>query len=107
MICIGLEGTAEKTGVGIVDDKGNILFNKTILYKPERTGINPREAADHHAETFPKLIEEAFNVVDKEEIDLVAFSQGPGLPPSLRVTATVARTLALTLNKPIIGLIIV
>ena len=103
MICIGLEGTAEKTGVGIVTSDGEVLFNKTIMYKPPKQGINPREAADHHAETFPKLIKEAFEVVDKNEIDLIAFSQGPGLGPSLRVTATVARTLALTLKKPIIG----
>ncbi|XRO76927.1 bifunctional N(6)-L-threonylcarbamoyladenine synthase/serine/threonine protein kinase [Methanocaldococcus sp. 10A] len=103
MICLGLEGTAEKTGVGIVTSDGEVLFNKTILYKPPKQGINPREAADHHAETFPKLIKEAFEVVDKNEIDLIAFSQGPGLGPSLRVTATVARTLSLTLKKPIIG----
>ncbi len=103
MICIGLEGTAEKTGVGIVTSEGEVLFNKTIIYKPPKQGINPREAADHHAETFPKLIKEAFKVVDKNEIDLIAFSQGPGLGPSLRVTATAARTLSLTLKKPIIG----
>ncbi|MBW9222772.1 bifunctional N(6)-L-threonylcarbamoyladenine synthase/serine/threonine protein kinase [Methanothermococcus sp. SCGC AD-155-C09] len=103
MISIGLEGTAEKTGVGVIDSEGNILFNKTILYKPPVQGINPREAADHHAETFPKLIKEALEHIPKEEIDLIAFSQGPGLGPSLRVTATAARTLALSLNKPIMG----
>ncbi|GBF36827.1 bifunctional N(6)-L-threonylcarbamoyladenine synthase/serine/threonine protein kinase [Methanofervidicoccus abyssi] len=103
MIVLGLEGTAEKTGVGVIDSEGNILFNKTVMYKPPVQGINPREAADHHAETFPKLIKEAFEYVPKEEIDLVAFSQGPGLGPSLRVTATAARTLALSMKKPIIG----
>jgi N6-L-threonylcarbamoyladenine synthase/protein kinase Bud32 len=103
MICIGLEGTAEKTGVGVVTSDGEVLFNKTIIYKPPKQGIHPREAADHHAETFPKLIKEAFEVVDKEEIDLISFSQGPGLGPSLRVTATAARTLSLALKKPIIG----
>jgi len=103
MIVLGLEGTAEKTGVGVIDSEGNILFNKTVMYKPPVQGINPREAADHHAETFPKLIKEAFEYVPKEEIDLVAFSQGPGLRPSLRVTATAARTLALSMKKPIIG----
>jgi len=103
MICIGLEGTAEKTGVGIVTSDGEVLFNKTIIYPPPKQGIHPREAADHHAKTFPKLIKEAFEVVDKDEIDLVAFSQGPGLGPSLRVTATAARALSLSLKKPIIG----
>lgn len=103
MISIGLEGTAEKTGVGVIDSESNILFNKTIIYKPPVQGINPREAADHHAETFPKLIKEALEHIPKEEIDLISFSQGPGLGPSLRVTATAARTLALSLNKPIMG----
>ena len=103
MICLGLEGTAEKTGVGVVDSDGNVLFNKTIIYKPPVQGINPREAADHHAETFPKLIKEAFNIIPKEKIDLISFSQGPGLGPSLRVTATAARALSLSLKKPIIG----
>ncbi|AEH06812.1 bifunctional N(6)-L-threonylcarbamoyladenine synthase/serine/threonine protein kinase [Methanothermococcus okinawensis] len=103
MICLGLEGTAEKTGVGLVDSDGNVLYNKTIIYKPPVQGINPREAADHHAETFPKLIKEAFNKVPKEKIDLISFSQGPGLGPSLRVTATAARALSLSLKKPIIG----
>ena len=103
MICLGLEGTAEKTGVGIVDSNGNVLFNKTIIYKPPVQGINPREAADHHAETFPKLIKEAFEIVSKEDIELIAFSQGPGLGPSLRVCATTARALSLSLKKPIIG----
>lgn len=103
MICIGLEGTAEKTGVGVVDSDGTVLFNKTIIYKPPVQGINPREAADHHAETFPKLIEEALKIVPKEKIDLIAFSQGPGLGPSLRVSATAGRALSLSLQKPIIG----
>jgi len=103
MICIGLEGTAEKTGVGVVDSDGTVLFNKTIIYKPPVQGINPREAADHHAKTFPKLIEEALKIVPKEKIDLIAFSQGPGLGPSLRVSATAGRALSLSLQKPIIG----
>ncbi|MCS3900950.1 bifunctional N(6)-L-threonylcarbamoyladenine synthase/serine/threonine protein kinase [Methanococcus voltae] len=103
LICLGLEGTAEKTGIGIITDDGEVLFNKTIIYKPPLQGINPREAADHHAETFIKLLKEAFNVIDPKDIDLVSFSQGPGLGPSLRVSATAARALALSLNKPIIG----
>lgn len=103
MYVIGLEGTAEKTGVGVISSDGEILFNKTVIYKPPVQGINPREAADHHAETFPKLLEECFNVVPMEKIKLVSFSQGPGLGPSLRVCATCARALSLSLNVPIIG----
>ncbi|MBA2862250.1 bifunctional N(6)-L-threonylcarbamoyladenine synthase/serine/threonine protein kinase [Methanococcus maripaludis] len=103
LICIGFEGTAEKTGVGIITSKGEVLFNKTIIYTPPVQGIHPREAADHHAETFVKLLKEALTVVPIEKIDLVSFSLGPGLGPSLRVTATTARALSLSINKPIIG----
>ena len=38
-----------------------------------------------------------------EDINLVAFSQGPGLGPALRTVATAARSLSLALNIPIVG----
>ncbi|ABR55300.1 putative metalloendopeptidase, glycoprotease family [Methanococcus vannielii SB] len=103
LICIGLEGTAEKTGVGVITSNGEVLFNKTVIYTPKIQGIHPREAADHHAETFIKLLNEVSGVIPLDKIDLVSFSQGPGLGPSLRVTATTGRALALSLKKPIIG----
>ncbi|MDG6220974.1 MAG: KEOPS complex N(6)-L-threonylcarbamoyladenine synthase Kae1, partial [Candidatus Thermoplasmatota archaeon] len=41
--------------------------------------------------------------VDRSEIGLVAFSQGPGLGPCLRVAATAARALSLSIGCPIVG----
>ena len=72
---------------------------------PEEGGIHPRIAAEHHAEWIPKLIPEAVDQagISYDDIDLVSFSQGPGLGPALRIVATSARTLALSLKKPIIG----
>ena len=105
MICLGIEGTAEKTGVGIVDGDGNILAMAGKQLFPEEGGIHPRIAAEHHAEWIPKLIPEAISQagISYDDIDLISFSQGPGLGPALRIVATSARTLALSLNKPIIG----
>ena len=37
------------------------------------------------------------------ELSVIAFSQGPGLGPSLRTGATVARALASYLNVPLVG----
>jgi N6-L-threonylcarbamoyladenine synthase/protein kinase Bud32 len=37
------------------------------------------------------------------DIDVIAFSQGPGLPPCLHVGAVAARALALKLKKPVFG----
>lgn len=105
MICLGLEGTAEKTGAGIVDTEGNILASKGRQLIPDSGGIHPREAADHHANSLPPLIEEALHEAQLglKDIDLVAFSKGPGLGPALRTVATAARTLALRLDVPILG----
>ena len=105
MISLGIEGTAEKTGVGIVDSEGNILAMAGKQLFPEEGGIHPRLAAEHHAEWIPKLIPEAVGEagISYDGIDLISFSQGPGLGPALRIVATSARSLALSLNKPIIG----
>jgi len=105
LICIGIEGTAEKTGVGIVDFEGNILASQGKQLIPESGGIHPREAAEHHAAWIVPLIKDALYEanLDSSDIGLVAFSRGPGLGPALRTTATAARSLALSLNVPIIG----
>ena len=105
MISLGIEGTAEKTGVGIVDDEGNILGMAGKQLFPEKGGIHPRIAAEHHAKWIPQLIPQAVEEagISYNDIDLISFSQGPGLGPALRIVATSARTLALSLNIPIIG----
>ena len=105
MICIGLEGTAEKTGVGIVDSQGNILATQGKALIPEKGGIHPREAAEHHALNLIPLIEQSMREADLKlvDIDLVSFARGPGLGPALRTVATAARSLALSLDVPIVG----
>ena len=105
IICLGIEGTAEKTGVGLVDEEGHILSSVGKPLIPLSGGIHPREAAEHHAQWIPVLIKNALKDagLDLEDVGLVAFSRGPGLGPALRTVATAARTLALSLKLPIIG----
>ncbi len=105
MICIGLEGTAEKTGVGIVDSEGNVLALQGRALLPEKGGIHPREAAEHHAENLVPLIKKSLEEahLSVEDLDMVAFARGPGLGPALRTVATAARSLALSLDVPIVG----
>ncbi len=104
MITIGIEGTAHTLGIGIVDSEGNILANEFGKYEKDE-GIHPREAANLHAENVVPLISKAVEKadIDSEDIDLVAFSQGPGLGPCLRTVATAARSLSLSLDVPLIG----
>ncbi len=108
MICLGIEGTAHTISIGIVEkvnNRCNILANISKMYKPEKGGIHPREAANHHVKFFPKVLRESIekSEVNINDIDLVSFSIGPGLGPCLRTAATAARTLALSLKKPIVG----
>ena len=108
MICLGIEGTAHSIGVGIIENnrrKCIVLSNIIKIYRPKQGGIHPREAANHHAIHLADLIKESINVagVDFNKIDLISFSQGPGLGPCLRTAATAARALSLSLKKPIMG----
>ena len=50
MLALGIEGTAHTVGVGIVDGSCRVLANVYGMIKPEKGGIHPREAANHHAE---------------------------------------------------------
>src|SRR5437879_2352526 len=105
MRALGIEGTAHTVGVGIVDEQCRVLANVYDMVKPEKGGIHPREAANHHAELVVPLIRKAADIagIDLRDLDLVAFSQGPGLGPCLRTVATAARALALSLDIPILG----
>ncbi|HUV24092.1 MAG TPA: bifunctional N(6)-L-threonylcarbamoyladenine synthase/serine/threonine protein kinase [Methanomassiliicoccales archaeon] len=105
MISLGIEGTAHTVGVGIVDDNADILANEIRMYRPEKGGIHPREAANHHAENVVPLVGKALDKsgLEFDDIDLISFSQGPGLGPCLRTVATAARALSLSIEVPIVG----
>jgi N6-L-threonylcarbamoyladenine synthase/protein kinase Bud32 len=103
--CLGIESSADDFGVGIATFSGEILANKSDSYIPTEGGIHPREAARHHAEVADKVLNEALSKagVKPRELSVIAFSQGPGLGPSLRTGATVARALASYLEVPLVG----
>ncbi len=86
MLCLGIESTAHTFGIGIVSDKGRVLANLWDTYRPPLGwGIKPMDAAQHHREVRDGLLKEALSGAGKtlDDIGLVAFSQGPGLPPCL------------------------
>jgi N6-L-threonylcarbamoyladenine synthase len=103
MICLGIESTAHTFGIGIATEK-EILANIREIYKPKKGGIHPREAAEHHSEVCKEALKKALEQakISLEDIDLIAFSKGPGLPECLKIGATFARALSLKLKKPLI-----
>ena len=105
MWTLGLESTAHTLSFGLVDANGIPFPSVTDTIKPLKGGIHPREAADHHkdcaAELFGKIMEE--NKLSTDDISAVAYSQGPGLGPCLRVGAAIARGISEKLDVPLIG----
>jgi N6-L-threonylcarbamoyladenine synthase len=87
-----------------VSSKGEILSNVNDKYSPPPgKGIHPREATQHHCEVGPRVLEESLKKWggNIDDLDVIAFSAGPGLGPALRTGATMARALAVWLNKPL------
>ncbi len=102
---IGLEGSANKCGIGIVRD-GQVLSNPRRTYNgPPGEGFTPRETALHHRKVVLQVLREALDEakITPQEIDAIAFTKGPGMGAPLVSLAVVARTIAQLWNKPIIG----
>lgn len=106
LICLGIESTAHTFGIGIVDENGRILADERMMYTPEKgMGITPRDASEHHMKNALGIIKSALEraEIKLSDIKLIAFSQGPGLPPCLHVGASIARYLSLSNNIVLIG----
>lgn len=104
MIVLGIESTAHTFGIGIVKD-AEILANSKDLYKTEKGGLIPVKVAEHHMQVCDTVLNDALMKADikMRDVDVIAFSIAPGLGPSLRIGAVVARTLSLKHKKPLVG----
>lgn len=79
---LGIEGSANKVGVGIVSSDGNILSNPRHTYiTPIGTGFLPRETAQHHQQYIIQLIQQALidAKLQPEQICAIAYTKGPGM----------------------------
>ncbi len=106
MISLGLESTAHSFSIGLVTDKGEVLANIIDMYKPPQGwGIEPMKAAQHHKKVAKEVLQKALKEarLQLKDIDIVSFSQGPGLAPCLHAGLNLAKELALKYNKPLIG----
>jgi len=93
-------------GVGIVTSNGKVLSNVKDSYVTEQGGIHPTEAKEHHLKVADRIILEAIENarIGAEDIDLISFSQGPGLAPCLVVGMEKAKELSKKLKKPLVGI---
>lgn len=107
MICLGIESTAHTFSCAVLEKnkkKGKILSDIRKVYKPpEGQGIHPREASRHHVESSTAALSESLDQagITISDIDIVAYSAGPGLGPCLRVGAVVARSISSYYDIPV------
>lgn len=107
LVVFGVESTSHTLGVGIIEFQNNnvcVLANVSSQYKPERGGIHPSEASQHHVNISHEVVKRALSEagISISDIDVVAVAVGPGLGPCLRVGATLARFISAYWGKPLV-----
>ncbi len=109
MIVLGIETTAHTFGVALLEVKSErekrVLCNLRDAYATESGGLIPNKVADHHEEVCDTVLKRAFAETGRSitDVDLIAFSNAPGLGHALKVGAVFAKSLALLHGKPVIG----
>jgi len=109
MIVLGIESSCDETGVSIVKDEKKILANlvaTSLKLHSRHGGVIPEIASRMQLESIAGLFTEAVKIakIKPNQIDLIAVTTHPGLPGSLMVGIAFAKALALSLNKPILGI---
>ncbi len=118
MRVLGIETSCDETGVAMVDTspweagepagKGLLaqaLYSQIAMHV-DYGGVVPELASRDHIKRVLPLIKQVLNESKSslKEIDAIAYTQGPGLAGALLVGASVAKGLALALNKPVLGI---
>ncbi len=104
---LAIETSCDETACAVVKDGKEILSNivsSQINVHTMYGGVVPEVASRIHVENISAVIEEAVREsgVRMEDIDAVAYTQGPGLIGSLHVGVQAAKTLALLYDKPLL-----
>ena len=103
MNCIGIESTAHTFSCAVVNDNGKILSEIREMYQNPEKGIIPNECAEFLKKVKDRIIYDAVEDSKVKNFDLIAFSQGPGMPLSLWVGANAAKELAEKYKIPLVG----
>ncbi|MBZ4663376.1 MAG: tsaD [Caloramator sp.] len=108
LIVIGIESSCDETSCSIVKNGREVLSNiisSQIDIHKKFGGVVPEVASRKHVEVISNVVKEAIEKanISFEDIDLIAATYGPGLVGALLVGLSYAKGLALSLNKPFVG----
>ncbi len=107
MLVLGIETSCDETGLALIDEngvRGRKLSTQVDLHALFG-GVVPELASREHAKILPLLFD---NLIEEANIKLsdiqgIAVASGPGLLGALLVGVGFAKSLALALNIPIVG----
>ena len=106
LIVLGIESSCDDTSAAILKGSkvlSNIVANQNIHEK--YGGVVPELASRAHQQNIIPVVDTAIKEanIKKDDIDLIAYTKGPGLLGSLLVGSSFAKSLSLALNKPLIS----
>jgi N6-L-threonylcarbamoyladenine synthase len=107
MIVLGIETSCDDTSLALYSRERGLLTNLTAsqLIHEDYGGVVPEIASRQHLRTLLPVFDAvlARAGVTAEQLDGIGVSNGPGLVGSLLVGVGFAKSLALGLQKPIVG----
>ncbi|KAL8909627.1 MAG: hypothetical protein Q9207_000125 [Kuettlingeria erythrocarpa] len=111
MIALGLEGSANKLGVGVILHPPNggpaqILANiRHTFVSPPGEGFLPKDTARHHRTWVVRLVRQALQKAGAtiDELDCICYTKGPGMGAPLQSVALLARLLSLLWDTKLVG----
>lgn len=103
---LAIESSCDDTGAAVIVD-GKVLSNHIAGQKVHEQygGVVPELASRAHQENIVPVVDVALKTagVAREELSAIAFTQSPGLIGSLLVGSCFAKSMAMALNIPLIG----
>src|ERR1700746_566037 len=104
---LGIESSCDETAAAVVVDGRQILSSvvaSQIDIHRQYGGVVPELASREHLRQIVPVVREALSEAHLAlpEVDAIGVTQGPGLVGALLVGITYAKTLAQSLNKPLI-----
>lgn len=109
MIVLGVESSCDETGLALYDTQRGLLSHalySQVAMHEEYGGVVPELASRDHIRRAIPLLQQALAEAKlaPKDIDAIAYTQGPGLAGALLVGSSVACSLGLALDKPVLGI---
>jgi N6-L-threonylcarbamoyladenine synthase len=109
LLILGIETSCDETGVALYDTRDGLLgdaLHSQVDLHAVYGGVVPELASRDHVRRLLPLIRCVLEKAARriEDIDLIAFTQGPGLGGALLVGASVATGIGLALGRPVVGI---